>query len=168
MTMTADARGAQAALSLARRARTTRLEAMKRDQEQTPQLVAGVTPTGGARARAVSELDAMLQMGRRNLDALSAIRTLTVDSIYQCADAQAQAWDALCQGAFDLMAGNAARTASFEAAGFNQVIEAALGHLRQLSEIIARTNHGAVDLIHNRSTAYLRAIEEVAGPPAER
>lgn len=168
MTMTADARDAQPALPLARRARTTRFEAMKRAQDQTPQLVAGVTSPSGTRARAVSELDAMLQMGRRNLDALAAIRTLTVDSIYQCADAQAQAWDALCQGAFDLMAGNAARTASFEAAGLNEVIEAALGHLRQLSEIIARTNHGAVDLIHNRSAAYLREIEDVAGLPAER
>lgn len=122
--------------------------------------------THALQTRAVEELDAMLTMGRRNLETIAALSQLATDSIQQCADGQVQAWNSLCRNALDLMSKPAWASGSSPAAARTPelmgMIDSALAQLRRLSEIIARANNGTLELIHSRAEGCLREIEEAA------
>lgn len=113
------------------------------------------------------ELEAMMLMGKRNLDAAWSINRLAVECIQQCAERQAQVWGKFSTNALSML-GIFGAQAHGNAPTFRKspviadTIELTLGHMRELSEIIARANQEALDVISNRSNACLKEVEEAA------
>lgn len=113
------------------------------------------------------EIETMTLMGKRNLDAAWSINRLAVDCIQQCAERQTEVWGKFSTNALSTlgMFGAQAQGAvpSFRnSPEISDVIETALNHMRELSEIIARANQEALDVISNRSEACFKEVEEAA------
>ena len=113
------------------------------------------------------ELGAMTLMGKRNLDAAWSINRLAVDCIQQCAERQTEVWGKFSTNALSTLGMFGAQTQNAAPSFRNSpeisdMIETALNHMRELSEIIARANQEALDVISNRSEACFKEVEEAA------
>ncbi|MEZ5667564.1 MAG: hypothetical protein R3F55_09060 [Alphaproteobacteria bacterium] len=98
-------------------------------------------------------LDTLLDMARRNIDALTAVSRLAIDCATRCGQLQTRTWTAL--------AGQAGATASGATAPA-EAVTASLSHLRDLSAIVVDTNREALALIHRQSEACLEEIDRAA------
>jgi len=140
---------------------------MARDQAPV-----GTDPGSGSKSarpapasRVESELEAMALMGKRNLDAACSINRLAVDCIQRCAERQADVWGKFSTNALSLLGLFGVRTHEDlptvqSSPVITDTIDLILGHMREVSELIARSNQDALDVIRSRSEACFKEVEE--------
>lgn len=113
------------------------------------------------------EFEAMMFIGTRNLDAACSMNRLVIDCIEQCAERQAEVWGNISTSALSMLGIFGQQTQGDTPTVRNSsviadTVELMLRHMRQVSQIIARTNDEALDLISSRAGACFKEAEEAA------
>ena len=141
---------------------------MTRQTKQNSENQSGIKHRTAYRRRARDhEIEAMLLIGKRNMDTIWAINRLSIDCIHKCAERQVAIWDRCVAHHINLLeifsqrAGYDSQPSQFVPTVVD-TIEACLGQMRKLSEVIADTNQEAMELINHRSCACIREVEEIA------
>lgn len=113
------------------------------------------------------EFEALMFIGTRNLDAAWSMNRLIADCIEQCAERQAEAWDNVSNCALNMLSLFGPQTQGDTLTVRNSsviadAVELMLRYMREVSQIIARTNDEALDLIGSRAGACFKEAEELA------
>jgi phasin family protein len=104
------------------------------------------------------EVEAVLSTQRKNIEALAAANALVVEGVQAFAKRQSEI---LAQSMADMQTATkelgttqgARELAAKQAELAKQSFEKAIGHMRELAEIVQRSNHAAVDKITERLTS---------------
>ncbi len=116
------------------------------------------------------DLDTMATAQRRNVEALTAVCQLAFDCVQASAQRQAQAFRDTAEelvGSFRKLSNidtpQAQAASQFEVG--RQAMERGMGSLRELAELIAKTNTNAFEIINKRATNCIEELQQVVSTP---
>ncbi len=116
------------------------------------------------------DLETMATAQRRNVEALSAVCQLAFDCCQASAQRQAQVFRDTAEelvGSFRKLSGTETpqvQAASQLEAG-RQALERGMGSLRELAELIAKTNTNAFEIINKRASTCIEELQHIVVAP---